>query len=411
MNRFDVAYLAAAVPAAPFGIFKFLTDGRYRHALGERFGGGTFHGTGRPIWLHAASVGEVNAARPLIEALRPDPVVMTTLTQTGRERARGFEGPLDVSYAPLDLSGFVGRAFRRKRPRALILIEQEFWPNLILGAAAAGVPVIVANAKLGKHSLANYQRLRHLLAPVVGAIGLVLAQDERHAKRWEELGVPAERVSKVGNLKYDAPVPAVDGAALRRELGIEAGAPVIVGGSTHAPEEEWLLAAYVELRKANPALRLVLAPRYPARAGEVADLVAKAGAPCYKRSASAPVSDAVVVIDRLGELSRLYAVAQAAFVGGTIAPRGGHNLLEPLAFGVPVVTGPDLANVRELADELRKRDALDVVETRDALRDALARLLAAPRGRGERGREVVRAGAGSVRRHADAIRAFLSKER
>lgn len=408
MNRFDLAYLAAAVPAAPFGLFKFLTDGRYRHALGERFGGATFHGAGQPIWLHAASVGEVNAARPLIEALRPERVVVTTLTRTGRDRAKALEGPIEVAYAPLDLSGFVGRAFRRRRPKALILIEQEFWPNLILGAASAGVPVIVANAKLGENSLARYRKAQHLFARVVGAIGLVLAQDERHAARWAELGVAASRVRVVGNLKFDVPAPAVDAAALRRELGIEAGAPVIVGGSTHAPEEEWLLGAYTALKRSKPGLRLILAPRYPARGDEVADLVAKAGVPCYKRSAPAPVSDAVVVIDRLGELSKLYAAAQAAFVGGTIAPRGGHNLLEPLAFGVPVVTGPDLENVRELADELRRRDALDIAESRDALRDALDRLLDAPRERGERGREVVKAGAGSVRRHADAIRAYLS---
>jgi 3-deoxy-D-manno-octulosonic-acid transferase len=407
VNRFDLAYLAACVPAAPVLAGRFLLIPKYRHRFGERLGWFSAEdGLSRPVWFHAASVGEVNAAQALIESLHAAapglPIVMTTLTMSGRERAARVRGVRRFRYAPFDLEACVEQAFRRWRPRLLVVVEQEIWPNLFLAAVRHGVPVVVVNARLSERSLGWYRRARYSLRPVLEAVSRVLAQDTGAADRWRRLGVAPERVVEAGNLKFDLAVPDVDAAAVRRGLGIAPGAPVLVGGSTHAPEEEWLLEARGESR-------LILAPRYPERADEVERLIQRRGLRCRRSSRDEP-GDGVLLVDRLGELRRLYAIATVTFVGGSIAPRGGHNLLEPAILGKPILTGPYLENTRDVADALVREGALQVVRRRRDLAEAVRRLLADPAEaarRGQAARRVAASGAGAVRRHVEAIVAML----
>lgn len=391
MNRFDWAYLAACVPAAPVLGFRFVVDPRYRHRITERFGWFKAEdGLRSPAWFHAASVGEVNAAQPLIEAFHraePDvPLVMTTMTLTGRERAGRIRGVARFRYAPFDFEVCVEEAFRRWRPRMLVVVEHELWPNLFLGAARHGVPVVVVNARLSERSLTRYRHLGRSLDPVVRAVTRVLAQDDGSARRWRALG--AASVETAGNLKFDAEAPAVDAAALRRELRIPADATVVVGGSTHAPEEEWLL-------RATAGKTLVLAPRYLERVVEVEKLIEKSG----RRD--------VVLVKRMGMLRQLYAIADVAFVGGSVAPKGGHNLLEPAICGRPIVAGPGLDNTREIADALIAAGALRVVESPEALAAAID---AADAAQGEAARAVATRGAGAVARHVEGLRALLAQK-
>lgn len=384
MNRFDWAYLAACVPAAPVLGFRFVVNPRYRHRITERFGWFKAEdGLRGPVWFHAASVGEVNAAQPLVEAFHraePElPLVMTTMTLTGRERAARIGGVARFRYAPFDFEACVEEAFRRWRPRMLVVVEHELWPNLYLGAARHGVPLVVVNARMSARSLARYRHLGRSLEPVVRAVTRVLAQDEASARRWRELG--AANVEVAGNLKFDVQPPDVDAAALRRELRI--GGTVVVGGSTHAPEEEWLL-------RATAGKTLVLAPRYLERIEEVEKLIEKSG----RRD--------VVLIKRMGMLRQLYAIADVAFVGGSVAPKGGHNLLEPAACGKPVLAGPGLDNTREIADALLEAGALRIVRSPEDLASAIE---AATPEQGEAALRVATQGAGAVDRHVRALRA------
>lgn len=415
MNRFDLAFLAASIPAAPVLGVRFVGDPRYRHRFTERLGWLAPIGQPEaPVWFHAASVGEVNAVHPLIQALGREgpgvPMVMTTLTMSGRERASRLEGIRRTQYAPFDLEACVEEAFRRWKPRLLAVVERELWPNLYLGAARHGVPLVVVNARMSSESLGWYTRAAHWFRPALAAVTLVLAQDAAAVERWRRLGVPADRVREAGNLKFDITPPAADPAAVRRDLGIPPETPLIVGGSTHAPEEEWLLDAAGERT-------LILAPRYPDRADEVQRLIERKGRRCRRLSRpgsgagpSTGLGGAVILVDRMGALSRLYSAATVAFVGGSIAPRGGHNLLEPAVFGKPILTGPNLKNTREIAEALRQRGALKIVRTPEELKGALDGWLAAPeeaRRCGEAARALALSGVGAVRRHVEELRKFV----
>ncbi|WP_108446169.1 lipid IV(A) 3-deoxy-D-manno-octulosonic acid transferase [Halomonas denitrificans] len=382
----------------------------------------------RILWLHCASVGEVQAARPLIAALAERwpgyQLVITTMTATGAERVLALsqtagqtERGAEVShhFVPLDFPGAARRFVARLRPALALFFETELWPNLLAACDRAGVPVAVVNGRLSPRAFRGYRRLRPLMRDALGRVHWLAAKSDEDAERFHALGMPAERSAVVGSLKFDL---AVDDATrevserLRARLGDR---PVWVAGSTHPGEDEQLLAAHARLRAQRPEALLVLVPRHPRRFDDVAELCAREGLEVARRSRGEwPGDDTAVYLgDTMGELLALYGAADLAFVGGSLVPIGGHNLLEPAALGVPVLTGPALANFLDVAEALREAEALVEVADGEALGEALGRLFddAAERRRlGEAGLGVVAANRGALERTLAGLEALLPAE-
>ncbi len=327
------------------------------------------------LWLHAASVGEVEAAVPLLSRLLEEgiPVLATTLTVTGRTRlAQRFPG-LGARLAPLDLPGLVHVSVRRARVAALVLVETELWPNAILATARAGGRVVIASARLSDRSFPRYRALRAFFSRVLSAraVHAIAAQTERDARRFEALGAPPERTRVVGDLKLDRPAAPQPTPELTAAIG---PGPLLVGGSTHAGEEEALLGAWQELRTGPaPELRLVLAPRHADRADDVLVVARRFGAAAALRSRGAASAD-VVVVDSVGELGSLYRMADLVFVGGSLARIGGHNLVEAVQAGKVVVHGPHVENQRAQVDLLGPRGVLLALGSARELAPTLERL-------------------------------------
>ena len=349
------------------------------------------------VWIHAVSVGEVNAAVPLVNALRlqhPDrPLLVTTITPTGSARVRALWGDaVHHVYLPYDLDGMVRRFLQQVRPALAVVIETELWPNLFVACARAGVPVVIANARLSARSLAGYRWMGPLIKLAMSGVRLVAAQSEADAARFRVLAGDDVRIEVTGNLKYDQPLP----EALRQEAmawRLSCGPrPTWMAASTHADEEAAVLDAHLRLRQARPDALLLWAPRHPERFPEVAARVAAAGLTLRQRSreGSPDARVDVFLIDTLGELPGFMAAADVAFVGGSLCPVGGHNLLEPAALGVPVLSGPHTFNFTAIAELLQSVGALETVDSAESLAAAVQRLWSNPeeaRARGRAGRQ------------------------
>jgi len=350
------------------------------------------------------------------------PVLLTTATDTGRalaerQRREGAPGAADaIAAPPLDLAGPVGRALDATRPRALLLVETELWPNLLRLAPARGVPVIVVNARLSPRAFARMLKVRSLYAPGLASIRLVAAQTDADAGRFIALGAPAERVRVTGNIKFDLPIPASDPGPLRRRLAESQDAPIFVAGSTARDEAEPVARAFARLREARHGAVLVIAPRHPEDLAATRRVLERAGLRVALWSAlpdapaPAPAAEAVVV-DAMGLLPSLYGCATVAFVGGSLVPRGGQNLLEPAASGVPVLFGPWVDTVRFAADALLASGGGFEVRDAQALAQEVVRLAtdAAARARaGERARETVQRNRGALPRTIDLVAAALA---
>ncbi len=413
--------------AAPFAtalvLWRGLRDRSYWQALSERFGWGRPMSSAPTIWLHAVSLGEMSAAAPLALALRsryPEtPLVLTTATPTGRARARGLFGEgVDVRFLPYDTPGAVARFLDRIRPRLAVIMETELWPNLFKECEHRGVPLVLASARLSAKSVSRYRRLGSLFRGIFSATSLIAAQTPKDAERFLAIGAQSGRTHVIGNIKFDMELSAgaADrGRALRASFGAR---PTWIAGSTHAGEEEQVLAAHEELRsgRAGGAGRadalLLLVPRHPDRFRAVAELLRGRGLAFTTRSSGIPPDAAtpVLLVDSVGELAALYASADVAFVGGSLVPIGGHNLLEPAALGVPVLTGPHHSNSQDVARLLlRQGAALQVNDARE-LAAVLERLMADPAERrriGAVGRHIVESNRGSVARLLDLIEPLL----
>ncbi|HTV77604.1 MAG TPA: lipid IV(A) 3-deoxy-D-manno-octulosonic acid transferase [Steroidobacteraceae bacterium] len=397
---------------APFYLAALLWRGRGQRGawsgLGQRFGLGA--ALPAPLWLHAASAGEVQAAAVLVAALRQRypqlPLLVTATTAAGRLRARTlFElQSVEVRYLPLDLPGAVRRFLQRVRPRRLLVLETEIWPNLIRACDAAGIPVMFVSARLSARSARRYRRLGTSLRPLLATVAQVAAQTAQDAQRFAQLGVPADRIRVTGNLKADFSVPAGavgSGARLRAALG--SARPVWVAGSTHEHEERQVLQAHRAVCRAQPAALLILVPRHPRRFDAVADWLAGEQVTFARQSRGDAVTAAsqVLLVDAMGLLLECYAAADVTFVGGSLVGVGGHNLLEPAALGRAILTGPHHANAPEILHALLEAQALRVVRDGAELGQAVTALLqdAAARERmAARGLQVVSAGRGACAR-------------
>lgn len=350
---------------------------------------------GRPVWVHAVSVGEVKASRRLLEALRQRglPVVLSTGTIAGWETARALFPGTCVLPWPLDLPWVVGPVLRAVAPRLVLTVELELWPTFMRLADRAGVPQALVNGRLGDASFRTYRRLSWWL-PEFDRLALVSAQTAEHGRRLVELGVAPGRVHVCGNLKHDLAqaAPAAEVEALGRELGLPGAFPVFLAGSTHAGEDELVLEAW-QRAGGSATSTLVLVPRHVDRVPEIQRLLARRGLTATLRSAArrprAPA--AILLVDTLGELEPLFGLADVVFLGGSLVPVGGHNLLEPAAAGRPILVGPHLESCRVEAEALGRAGGLRVVPDASALGEALGALLAAPDSRRRMG-EAARAG-------------------
>jgi 3-deoxy-D-manno-octulosonic-acid transferase len=431
--RFIYSWLIrCAVPFAYAGIlWRGVRDRSYWQGLAQRMGFG--RALSPSIWLHAVSLGEMSAAAPLLKALRsrhPEtPLVVTTATPAGRARALAlFSDPAlfaegtDVRFLPYDTPGSVRRFLARTRPRVAIIMETELWPNLLRECQRGGIPVILASARLSAKSVSRYRRFSGLFGGLFTENLMVAAQSADDAERFRSIGAAAERTLLVGNVKFDMQADAGSLEAGRRLRATYAGArPVWIAGSTHAGEEEQLLDAHALLLGAKRNAVLLLVPRHKDRFAGVAELLTARGIKFARRSqmmsgehgasgeqgASGgntqrlPNDAPVLLVDTVGELAALYASADVAFVGGSLVAIGGHNLLEPAALGLPVLTGPSHFNGKEIAQLLLTRGAALQVESAQDLAAVLVRLLDDPQMRerlGLIGKEIVAANRGSVAR-------------
>ena len=369
------------------------------------------------LWVHTVSVGEVNAAAPLINALlREHPrrrVLVTTITPTGSDRVRALWGTRVAHvYLPYDLTGAVGRFLRHFRPRIALIVETELWPNLLFACRDHAIPAYLINARLSERSLRGYRALRPLVGRALRTMRAVAAQSDADASRFVRLGAREDQLVVYGNLKFDTrvdPSIAVSALAFRSRIP---GRPVWISASTHPDEEAQVLAIDRRLRERWPDLLMLWAPRHPERFRPATMLAIETGLQVATRTLTvAPeADDAVFVIDTLGELMLFYACADVAFVGGSLQPVGGHNLLEPAAIGTAIVTGPHLHNFSDIAEQLRKADAVRIADDADAVAAALETLLADPDARArmvEAGRTLVEQGRGALRRTMDMIETAL----
>jgi 3-deoxy-D-manno-octulosonic-acid transferase len=407
--RHSAAALSAAL-GAPVAAGALALQPRWRANWRERIGAGPI--AQDAIWVHAASVGEVSASARLVERLRADghSLALSTTSPTGRALCAQLHPGIAHRLAPLDHPWCVDAVMRRARPRALVLVETELWPVWIAACARRGVPVVVVSGRISDRSLPRYRWLGSWVARALSSLSAVGARTEQDRERFVALGAVPDRVRVTGDLKLDPPAV----SALAPDLAAWIGdAPLVVAGSTHPGEEEMLLDAQRAWEAAGQRAALILAPRRPQRAGEVLALARRAGRRAALRSdlgAAGLAAGDVGVLDTMGELAALYARAAIAYVGGTLVPVGGHNLLEPAAAGAPAVYGGELSNVRHAAALLEASGAGQRVADARALAAALTAALADPgaaRARGDAGRAALAAHRGSSERSAELVLAAI----
>ena len=387
----------------------------YRERIGERFGGpprrlgeaGVPAPANGPIWFHAVSAGEANAAAPIIRALHErlpgQPLLVTTTTPAGSARVRDLLGDIAAHcYAPYDYPWAVRRFLRRMGPKALLLMETELWPNTIAQATAGGAAVYLVNARLSARAFRRYRRAKGLIAPTLGHLAGALCQYEDTAERLRALG--AAGVEVTGSVKFDAESPT--------HRDDPNAPPTWIAGSTHEGEEAVVLDAHRQLRQHHPRLRLLLVPRHPARVPAVARVVRQRGLSVALASAAGEDANAAVVIgDVMGTLAGLYGQAQVAFVGGSLEGTGGHNPIEAAAAGVPFLMGPDRFKIEEIWQRFAAAECCHSVNGAADIATVVAALLADPERRlaeGRRAQAVVAANRGASRRVVDRLCEWLA---
>jgi 3-deoxy-D-manno-octulosonic-acid transferase len=383
-------YRGVLLFATPFILLRLWWRGRrepdYRRRIGERFGFVQL-GDGRStIWFHAVSAGEVIAAAPLIRSIADHypqhQVLVSTMTPTGAEQVEALLGDVVLHrYAPYDINFAVARYWRNVRPKLLVLMETELWPNLIHQAATEAVPTCLINGRLSERSARGYRRLAILSKPMLAQLTHISCQYLAHAERFRGLGVDQQCLSVAGNLKFDRAIPE-DLAVRRDELMARCqlqGQLVWLAASTHSGEENLILQCFEQLRRRFPQLRLILAPRHPPRAEELLALVQSAGFPSRRLSSLSelPLDGAaeVLIVDQMGVLLPLYDLADVAFVGGSLIPFGGQNPIEPALMRTPVVSGPHCFNFTEIVEKLVAAGGMYQIDSVASLAETTAKLL------------------------------------
>jgi 3-deoxy-D-manno-octulosonic-acid transferase len=423
---YSLALAVGMMASLPYWIFQMARHGKYRKGLAERLGRISprlqLPAESEPaLWVHAVSVGEVLAIAGLVEEFRrrfpQHKIFISTTTDSGQALARKRFGEGNVFYFPMDFAFAIRPYLRALRPQMVVIAETEFWPNFIRLAHNSGARIAVVNARISDRSWPNYRRFRGLLRRLLANVDLFLAQTPEDAARLQDIGALAERVQVAGNLKFDIPTPAPPAIVetLRMSIIASAAGPVLVCGSTVDGEEPLLLKAFENLLVQHPRAVVILAPRHPERFPAVAVLLGQMSIPFCRRSEwnGEPLAGAVLLLDTIGELAALYALADIAFVGGSLVPRGGHNIIEPAQHGVATVVGNHTENFRDIVSLFQSRDAVRVIGPAE-LPLVLLELLANDEERialGGRAAETMRSQTGETARTADELQKLLQGAR
>ncbi|HEX3725192.1 MAG TPA: glycosyltransferase N-terminal domain-containing protein [Pirellulales bacterium] len=424
---FNLLYAVLLVLYSPVALFAAWRKGKYRAGLGQRvLGLVPMRPSPAPlVWLHAVSLGEVSLIASLVEEVRrrhpAAQIAISSTTVTGYVLAKTRYPDHTVFYCPLDFTWAVRRALRRLRPDLLVLVELELWPNLIAAAKAQGVKLAIVNGRMSDRSFAGYSRLRLLVRRSLAALDLVAVQSPRDADRFLALGARPSTVQAVGSLKFDGAATDRENpvtARLRQLAGFRPGDTVFLAGSTQHPEEQMALDAYRELSAAHPELRLVLVPRHPDRFDEVARLLADSGLSWQRRShldsGHRDAAARVLLVDKVGELAAWWGTAGIAFVGGSMGPRNGQNMIEPAAYGVAVSFGPHTRNFRDVVAALLAGEGAIVVRDGGELARFVRCCLENPaeaQQLGARAARVVASQLGATQRTAELLDALLPQDR
>jgi 3-deoxy-D-manno-octulosonic-acid transferase len=418
---YSVTLALVLVLSLPYWLYHMVRYGKYWHGLAERMGrvpAGLTSAPARPvIWIHAVSVGEVLAVAALVAEMRRifprHRVVVSSTTDTGHALAQKRFGAENAFYFPMDFAFAIQPYLRALRPELVVLAETEFWPNFLRIVHTSGARIAVVNARISDRSWPNYDRFAWLLRKMLGGVDLFLAQTQLDSERLQAIGADPRRVRVTGNLKFDVnlPPPPVIVETLRRSLGVESAGPILVCGSTVEDEEALLLKAFENVLVRHPRAVMILAPRHPERFDAVASLIEQLGISWRRRSRwdGEPLAGTVLLLDTIGELAALYALADIAFVGGSLVPRGGHNIIEPAQHGVAVITGNHTENFRDIVWLFQSRDAVRVVGLAE-LPLTLLDLLENENERkdlGRRARDTVQSQTGATARTLEALETLL----
>jgi 3-deoxy-D-manno-octulosonic-acid transferase len=418
-------YNLLLILASPVMLLILLAKKRCRRGLSQRLG---FHppdgvnamNQASVLWVHAVSLGEVVAVVPLVQALHVRypgfRIVVSTVTETGREAVeQRLAGLATHCYAPLDFSWAISRAIESLKPSVFLFVETELWPNLLRALSRRHIPAVLINGRLSSRSFRGYSALRFFFAEVLSHVTLCLAQSERDVQRLTALGADPARVVRTGNLKFDQLPEAGAIASLdRREWGLDEQETLVVAGSTHPGEEEQILACYSRLQAADASVVLLLAPRHIERVPSLEATVRQHGWPVVLRSRLSGTKDVrgprVIILDTRGELAAVYRHSFVSFVGGTLVPVGGHNVLEPAVWGKPVFFGPYTDHCEELADLLLQAGGAIRIRNGQELAGEIARLLnnrPAVQAMGDSARRVVQENRGAVQRSLSLLEPVL----
>ncbi len=409
--------------ALPFIFLRLLRLSRqipaYRQSWKDRLGLVSISSKKPIIWLHAVSLGESIAATPLIKQLQQQypnyDLVITNMTATGAEQIKKtFAAQVTHFFIPYDFPGAVKRFLRRIKPKLLIIMETELWPNLLYYCRQQNIPIMIANARLSERSARGYRQIKSLTQQMLREINYIAAQSQLDANYFLGLGADPDKTHALGNIKFDVTPPAsliAQGKLLRQQLGEQNS--IWIAASTHPGEEEIILTAHAQIREKIPNAKLILVPRHPQRFDAMAELCQQRNFRISRRSEniSDPNSD-IFLGDSLGELWLMYAAADVAFVGGSLVDIGGHNLLEPAALQLPLVTGPHLHNFTAIAELFKQANALEIVQNAEELSSTIVNFFTDEKLRmetGERGQKVVQANQGALQKHLEIIEKLLPK--
>ncbi len=429
----DIVYHLAAVLLAPLAVYRALTTGKYRRDWGQRTGRmPDLPPHPRRVWIHAVSLGEVNAVRGLVTAWRTQTpeveIVLSATTDTGIDRARQLFPDLTIIRYPLDISRFVVRALNHIKPTMIVLVELEVWYQFVTLASARSISIAIVNGRLSERSIRRFGWIRPIAKCMFESIAWVGAQDEDYAERFRRAGVPADRVVVTGSMKWDTTEVSDNlpgGDVLAAAMGLDRTRPLWVCGSTGPGEERVILKARSLLRSEHPKLQVVIVPRKPERFNEVDDIIRRANCTCVRRSESPdgtqrPYSEGRVMLgDTMGELRRFYALADVVFVGRTLAPMGGSDMMEVAGLAKPIVVGPHTENFADSVQQLITGRALRVVQTEVDAPDAATKLAQAidellkdpetARSLATNGREIVLRNRGAIQRTLESLTEVLNR--
>ncbi len=421
---YDVAFALASGIFVPYALLRMLGTSSFRAGIAQRLSlraspqNGQFDAD--PLWVQAVSLGEVKSVAPLVRKInesRARPVLLTTTTETGfRVAAELLEAKNAVAFFPLDFSLIVKRVLTRVRPHAVVLFETEIWPNFIRTSSRLGIPICIVNGRISEKSFRSYRLIPKIFKSAFQRISFAGMQSPRDAERAIALGVNPETVKVCGSMKFDAmPAPPTPEQIenMRKELTLADDAPLIVAGSTHEGEEKAVLSAYRRILGRVPTARLLIAPRHPERFDSVEALTRDEGFAIRRRSKrgqNGGITNPVILLDTIGELARVYALASVSFVGGSLANIGGHNIIEPASLGIPVLFGPHMYHFEDVKEVFLSESAAICVGNETELFGAILSVLEEPsqaKALGNAAQRVVDANRGATDRYFQALQRYL----